>query len=332
MSELRQDIFTGEWIIFAENRNERPSDFSSKPSENSKKHDDKAYDKECAFCLNNEKMTPKAIYQNDADGKWSIRVFSNMYPAVSPEKNAVNKNSFYNNENGYGYHEVLVDTPYHNEAVHDFSKEHLFEILKVLKDRYAKLKKDKNIKYIQIFKNCGSKAGASLVHSHWQIVALTVVPSEQKMHMEKSEKYYSEKNKNIFSDIIAFEKNEKLRIISENKYFIAFAPFASKLSYEVWIVSKEEIPSYQGLSFKKLELLADILKTILDKIKNLTDDICYNICFQDIPTDIDLSIKYYNWYLRVIPRMGNPAGFEFGTASYLNPVLPENAALYFRKK
>ena len=50
------------------------------------------------------------------------------------------------------------------------------------------------------------------------------------------------------------------------------------------------------------------------------------MCFEDTPKGKD-----GHWFMRILPRMGNLAGFEYGTASYINPVLPEDAALYMRK-
>ena len=79
MSELRQDILTGEWVIFAGNRKSRPYDFI--------KHSiPKTSDKtDCQFCPGNETMTPDAVYQNAADGEGTIRVFPNKYQAVNDE-------------------------------------------------------------------------------------------------------------------------------------------------------------------------------------------------------------------------------------------------------
>ena len=73
--------------------------------------------------------------------------------------------------------------------------------------------------------------------------------------------------------------------------------------------------------------LAEILKTVLSATKTLRKGICYNLCFEDTPKGYD-----GHWYMRILPRMGNPAGFEYGTNSYINPILPEDAAAYMRDK
>lgn len=321
MSELRQDILTGEWVIFAGNRKKRPFDFIKKSVPKTSDASD------CQFCPGNEFLTTGAVYQDGSDGNWTIRVFPNKYPAVDDDESAVDDEGFYNAVNGRGIHEVVVDTPEHLGIIHDFSVRHIFEVLKVIKTRFIDIASKEDIKYVQIFKNCGPDAGASIMHSHWQIMGVPVIPGEQENIMARSRKYELEKGGCIICDILSHELERGTRIVAENEHFAAFAPFASKLSYECNIAAKEHIPSFENFSEDMLYNLAEILKTVLSATKTLRKGICYNLCFEDTPKGYD-----GHWYMRILPRMGNPAGFEYGTNSYINPILPEDAAAYMRDK
>lgn len=321
MSELRQDILTGEWVIFAGNRKSRPCDFIKKSVPRSNDYSD------CQFCPGNESLTTEQVYQNDEDGEWTIRAFPNKFPAVSPSTSDREYEGFYTVIGGHGVHEVVVDTPEHLGAIHDFSVEHLFEVLKVIKKRYDTIYADKEIEYVQIFKNCGPDSGASIMHSHWQIIGVPVIPREQNNIIGKIQKYKEEKGSCIICDMVEHEKAKQIRIIDESENFIAYSPFASRMSYESDIAVKKHIGSFGEFDDDMLLEFAQILKNILFGTKYIRKEISYNLCFEDTPKGYD-----GHWFMRVIPRMGNPAGFEYGTNSYINPIMPEDSAEFMRKK
>lgn len=321
MSELRQDILTGEWVIFAGNRMKRPYDFVKKSVPKTTDSTD------CQFCPGNEHLTTEPVYQNGEDGNWTIRAFPNKFPAVSENAGKADDEGFYSAAPGRGIHEVVVDTPEHMGIIHDFSEEKLFEVLKVIKSRFEAISDADNIKYVQVFKNCGPDAGASIMHSHWQIIGVPVIPREQTVVRENCEKYRQERGKCLICDVVKHEINAEKRIIAETKSFAAFMPYASKMSYECDIAAKEHVRSFGDFDDEMIKELARLIKMVLSAVKTLRKGICYNMCFEDTPKGMD-----GHWYMRILPRMGNPAGFEFGTNSYINPILPEKAAVYMREK
>ena len=326
MSQMRQDILTGEWVIYASNRYNKPYEYKTTSVSAPLKNKENFV---CSFCPGNENLTTKAIYQNGDDGKWTIRVFPNKYPALCSDCDELNKSPLYKTLPGIGIHEVLVDTPNHNEVIHNFKVDHLCDVLKVLKLRLIYMKKDKSLKYIQIFKNCGQNAGASIIHSHWQILGVPIIPLEQSLIFENTKKYYDEKNRCVFCDIIENELSEKLRLIEENEKFLAFVPFAAKNSFEVFIAPKKHIPSFTEIPDQDMLSLAEILKNRLLGVSKIYPNISYNICFGEIP-EVENAAKFFHWYIRIIPRLGNHAGFEFATKTYINPMLPEKAAKIYK--
>ena len=133
MSEFRRNPFTGEWTLYAENRKNRPYEFTwSKP--------ERKTGEKCPFCRGHESWTTPAVYQDGANGVWSIRVFPNMYPAVSASGFYSERESFYEQTVGTGRHEVLVDTSTHGETIDEFSLGHMQEVLMVLRMRYVSMR------------------------------------------------------------------------------------------------------------------------------------------------------------------------------------------------
>ncbi|MEA4815410.1 MAG: DUF4931 domain-containing protein [Lachnospiraceae bacterium] len=252
-----------------------------------------------------------------------------MYPAVDYENARFHKEDFYMGDKGAGIHEVLVDTPLHTQKIHDFEIGHIFNILKVLEMRYEYIKKQDGIRYVQIFKNLGPEAGASIMHSHWQIMGIPIIPRMQQLAYFVAKKYLEESGGCIYCDMLKYELKVEKRIIYTSNNFVVFAPYASRITYEFWIIPKAHISSISELNDELMLEFAKVLKLMLLKTTKLTEDTCYNICFQDMPSNGE-GKEHCHWYARIVPRLGSFAGFEFATGSYINHIYPEMAAEFYR--
>lgn len=314
MSELRRNPFTGEWTLYAENRQHRPYEFQwSSPQYKG--------DLICPFCPGEEKRTPEPLYQSGPDGAWEIRVFPNMYPAINQQCEEVEKEVFYEQVVAAGVHELLIDTPEHTQTIDTFSREHLEQVLAVLQQCYAEIRKQPNIAYVQIFKNCGAQAGMSIQHSHWQLIGMPLIPERIRkmtvLGMKDQECQYCK--------MLAYEKQHKSRIVTENEDFIALTPYASRFPYEVWIFPQVHQCAFAALDAKARGSLADLLHQLLPQIAHLRGDTSYNICVMDGGKEQD-----FHWHLQILPRIGGFAGFECATECYINTTFPEEAAKQYQ--
>ncbi len=310
MSELRRNPFTGAWTLYAGNRQHRPYEFQWT-------HPQYKGDTICPFCPGEEKRTTKPVYQNGPDGAWDIRVFPNMYPAMNQEYENVEREAFYEQMVAPGFHEVLIDTPKHTQTIDTFSKEHLQDVLEILQQRYHHIRKQPNIAYVQIFKNCGAQAGMSIQHSHWQLIGLPLVPER----IRKMTIAGIQNNECQYCKLLAYEKQHQRRVVAENKEFLAIAPYASRFPYEVWIFPQLHQCAFESLDAKQREGLADLLHILLPQIAHIRGDTSYNICLMDGGKGQD-----FHWHLQILPRIGGFAGFECATECYINTTLPEEAA------
>ncbi len=312
MLELRKDYILERWVIAASLRAKRP-----------KEHKQKFKVKEpkvCVFCPGNENLTPPEIGRIEKKGKWILRWFPNKFPFVEQKGSAKikTKNKFFTHSSGYGKHEVIADTNKHNVQLWDTKKEHIKLLLEVIKKRINKLEKLKNIKYVSVFKNHGEKAGTSIIHSHVQITALSDIPPAVKEEITAIKKH----KKCPYCDIIKIEKKFKRKCF-ENKNFLAFAPYASRFNYEVWLFPKKHIKILNELNDKEMLDLADILLKVLRKIRELS--LSYNFHLHYSPKKADL-----HFHIEVTPRIAVWGGFEFSTDITINSVMPEFAAEFYR--
>ena len=323
MSQMRKDIFSGEWVIFASNRKNKPYNYKRGSGIEEKE------DNICPFCPKNEKMTPPAVFELKNSQGWEIRVFDNMYPALNDYEFEKDCDSFYESFDGFGIHEVIVDTPEHTMDIANASEEHLYRLLCVIKQRLDKVFSNKMIEYVQVFKNNGPYAGASISHSHWQVLGVPVLTSEQEAAFKAFEEYKAKTGRCIMCDMVEHETEAVKRIIKENESFVSFAPYASRQSFEMWIVPKRHVQTMKELTEDELKSLAGFLKEMLTKVESIRKGISFNICIQEKAKSTKDGL--FHWYIRILPRIGSWAGFEYATRCFINPILPEYAAEFYRK-
>jgi len=327
MPELRKDPVSGRWVIISIERGKRPSDFGMRVS--AKKGGF------CAFCEGNERTTPPEIMAfRPGSGKpntpgWTLRVVSNKFPALNIEGGLGREGEgIFDKMNGVGAHEVIIECPDHNLTLSTMPLKSVEDTLWAFHHRITDLKNDSRFRYVLVFKNEGDDAGASLEHSHSQLIALPIVPHLVQEEIDSSRQYYTYKERCIFCDVIRQERGSKTRVISENDDFIALAPFASRSPFETIILPKRHESSFMpNGSFR---LLAQILQQTLRQIDKVLDMPPYNMMIHTSPFK-DEKNDYYHWHIEIIPKLTKIAGFEWGSGFYINPTTPEEAAKFMRE-
>ncbi|MBW2977085.1 galactose-1-phosphate uridylyltransferase [Candidatus Woesearchaeota archaeon] len=314
MGILRKDYILDRWVYYAAERKKRRMEFK----EESPVIDNKI----CFFCPGNENLTPKEIGRVEYKDSWKVRWFPNKFPAVELKGNAEikAKNKFLREGKAYGFHEVIAETRDHEKQLSDLSAEHIKEILGVYALRIKALSKLKGIKYVVVFKNQGHKAGTSLVHSHTQIAAISILPESVMEEIKAAKKF----KKCPYCSIIGLESKSKRNIL-ENKSVIAFAPYASRFNFEAWIFPKRHVRNITEMYENELYDMAFALKKILLKLKELNAS--YNFFLHYAPKGTDL-----HFHIEVTPRIGKFGGFEYSTGAIINSVTPEEAARFYRGK
>jgi UDPglucose--hexose-1-phosphate uridylyltransferase len=339
MPELRYDPLQHRWVIIATERETRPSDL----------HETTKYNRvrTCPFCAGHESSTPPEVWAirdphtSPNSPGWKVRVVPNKYPALMIEaKGRRIGMGYYDLIEGAGAHEVIIESPQHDQSFPELPPEHIKWILLAYRERLKDLYKDPRFKYVLIFKNHGVRAGASLAHSHSQLIATPIVPRNVSMKLDAAKQHYENKERCLICDLIQQDLDDKRRIIAAENGFIALAPYASRFPFEVFIAPVEHNSSFAEVTDEELERLSRFLKDILLRIKKVLHDPPYNYVFNTSPNtealpkraDQWVTLKYdYHWHVEIIPRLTRIAGFEWGSGFYINPSIPETAAQYLRE-
>jgi UDPglucose--hexose-1-phosphate uridylyltransferase len=327
MPELRKDPVLGRWVIISTERGKRP--LANGNYEIQRKGGF------CPFCEGNETHTPPEVlaYRNgsgkDSPG-WTLRVVPNKYPALQIE-GAISREGegIYDRMSGIGAHEVIVESPEHDMTFSKMPEKSIENVFWAFRDRVLDLKKDKRLRYIMIFKNEGEPAGASLEHTHSQLIALPIVPKRTAEMIAGAKAYFNYKERCVYCDIIQQEKEEGSRIIEENNFFVAMAPFASRFPFEMTILPKQHSAFFEEGQKQQFEQLAKLLKSLLSKMDRTLENPAYNMMIHSSPF-YENTNEYFHWHIEIIPKLTNVAGFEWGTGFYINPVPPEEATEFLR--
>jgi UDPglucose--hexose-1-phosphate uridylyltransferase len=209
--------------------------------------------------------------------------------------------------NGIGAHEVIIETPDHVVTNSGLPTEHMVEVLWAYRDRMIDLKKDSRFSYGLLFKNVGMAAGASLEHTHTQLIVMPIVPRTVNAEMDGARRFYNYRGRCIFCDMIIQEAADRKRVVFETEHYIAFSPFAARFPFETWIVPKRHSSCFENIQKVEIEDLAETLKRTLKKIEVTLEMPPYNYVIHTSPFDQG-ELPYYHWHIEIIPRLTKVAG------------------------
>jgi len=330
MPELRRDPVVGRWVIIDSDHTKGPLDFPKVDNTPNRQAI-------CPFCPGREYQTPQEVGAVRGPNSpantpgWLVRTVPNKFPVLSSEGTLEKEgHGIYDQMTGIGAHEVLIESPDHDKTLTELTKEEMQAVISQYQDRYRQLSKDNRFKYVVIFKNFGASAGATVEHTHSQIIALPMVPKTVLEELKGCEHYYQHHGRCVFCDMIAQEYQDKERIVVENSSFLAFCPFAPRYAFETWIIPKGHSADFVNKNQDTQAHLAQILQEVLKKVKKALGNPSYNYYLHTAPIG-HAHEACYHWHIEIIPKLTFSVGFEWGTGLHIVPTFPHEAARFLRE-
>jgi len=322
--QIRKNPISGRWTLIATDRALRPLDEPDVPEL-------------CPFCEGHERETPPELLARREPGTlpngpgWRVRVIPNRFPAVRiGADGAVRTDGLFEELGGIGSHEVIIDCPHHEVRFGALPVEAIREVIGVWRDRILAHHAQDGLKYVQIFKNKGIEAGASLGHNHSQLIALPLVPSAVLEEIDSGRSYFELKGRCLFCDLIDHERAAGARVVAENEHFVVVCAYAALWPFETWVLPKRHRSHFERSSDAELRGLASTLGDLLRRFDAGLKAPPYNLVLHTAPLRVE-ALPHYHWHLELLPRLTQPAGFEWGTGWHINPVPPEQAAAFLRE-
>ncbi len=309
MQELRWNPVTGEWVIVAAHRKERPVESVEGV-------------RQCPFCPGSPEV----------EGEWEVLSLPNKFPSLVPDPPKPSKHRFYRTRAAKGVCEVLLETREHEGDLCDLTLEKAKKVVDLYAKRYSELGELDYVKYVFIFRNKGEVIGVTLHHPHSQIYALPFIPPLIARELKSSRRFYREKEECLFCMIRRIEEEDNVRVIYENEDFTCFLPFYAKWPYEVHVYPKRHVQSLPELAEKERVSLADALITVTATYNNLFGfSMPYIMAIHQKPTDgknydhYHLHVEFYPPY-RSKEKLKYPAGIERGAGTWTYDATPEEKA------
>jgi UDPglucose--hexose-1-phosphate uridylyltransferase len=332
LPEFRRDIITDEWVLIAAERAKRPKNFKEEKIDIETK-----INIVCPFDSGNEHMTPPEILRISSSGKivdsrspWQIRVVPNKFPALRLDSAlSTKKIGIYDVMNGFGLHEVVINSPEHLLNLNQLSEFNIRLIIETYVRRLREIKKDLRINSVVIMLNQGKDAGASLEHTHSQIFAIPFISPVLEKELHGIKRYYKNNKCCAVCDILNFEIEDCKRKVFENKDFLIIEPFASRGPFETWIIPKKHNSNFENISDEEIKLFAECLKVLVDFFHYELNDASFNYYIHTGPLNTDTNY-HYHWHFELMPKLSMKAGFEIATSIDINIAIPEYTADFMK--
>jgi len=325
--QLRQNIITGEWVVFAPERAKRPSDYISISSE--KKQDKK----NCPFCLD----STNSEYENRLkgfDGEFAY-VLTNKFPAFIEDNSVCNpkalkiEDDFFEQKASLGGHDVVAMRD-HEIDMPKFSIEMWTDLFQVIKKRYNYFEDICNVEYVMPIYNHGPEAAASIEHPHAQIFASSIIPNTISKELLHTAKYHHDKKTCAFCDLVKHELEQNTRVLFENEDFVAFNFYAARFPFETWILPKDHQSHFTHTSGKQLENFSKICQQVFNRLDVVLNDPPVNFFIHSAPAKEKDKMAHFHWHMEIAPRLANYGGYEMGSGVIIDIIPPESAADYLR--
>ncbi len=178
--------------------------------------------------------------------------------------------------------------------------------------------------YVQIVQNWGAQAGARTNHLCLDVYDLPQIPHRIAEELGGAARFVIREGECPWCRLVRDETRRPDRLVWEDTWNVAFAPYASRSPFEVWIVPRNHAADFATSSDRDVQATAEALRQVLSRLAASLDGPPYNLVLHTAPLREQVEATYH-WHWEIHPRLREIAGLEVGTGLPVNPVSPEDA-------
>jgi UDPglucose--hexose-1-phosphate uridylyltransferase len=317
--ELRKDPITRSWVVVG-----HPERHKARPDP-------------CPLCSTEVRSgNTRTLLEIPTQGASQVRVHPHFRPLYRIEgEPARSAEGIFDRMDAVGAHEIVVETPDHERLLANMTDEEIEHILDAYALRIQDLKRDARFKYVAVFKNQGASSGEEWTHSHSQITATTFVPRRILYELRAAREWYRAHERCVFCDILRQEMRQKKRMVDSVGDTYAFCPYASRVPYETWIMSKTHNHQFEALAAgESRRQLASLLGRTLRRLQHVAPS--FHMVLHTAPNTLqtkgELSEYWrtiagdYHWHFEILPIAEHRSKSYSIKEVYFNSTMPEFAA------
>ena len=323
MATFRKDPFGPAWVLISPERGLEASDFGSVGRPASVSALSPGQD---AGLREIDARRPSGSRRDGPD--WRIRVLDAPSRLLDDRPFEVRGTVPFLHAPARGRQEIVVEHPDPRARIERYPSDHLVDLLRVWRDRMARLADDPTVRHVQLVRNVGSEAGADYAHPYATVLGSPVPNRWVDEERTTAEAYREEHGNCLFCDVLEHECAERERLVAQNDRYVALTPWASKTPFETWIVPRRHESSFGAEPVNALPDLADLLRSVVRSLATALDDPPYNLLLHAVP---EAGHAAYHWHIELLPRLTRKAGFDWSSGFYVNPTPPEDAARFLRE-
>ena len=327
MFEFRQNLATREWVIVATEEGRRLRDIQPELPGVAEVPD---RDEDCPYCPGNEDQTPPPESVLRGREGWKIRVVPDKFSLI--RKDITPMRSFegrFIKAAGYGISETVIETPLHNRSIGSMDVRDVRDIINVYLQRYDVISKEYECNLVTIHKSKTASGAPEKIHPHSQIIALPIVPFHVRAAFRESMFYFDYTGSCVYCHMLAEELAQKVRIILENKHFVSFCHFASKVPYEIRILPRRHCASFNYIGEDEIGDLAAILRETMYRLEQALRYPEYSVLIRSAPVGEEGS-RYLHWFISIEPKIPALQAIDSGVKVRVNLFPPEECARVLR--
>ena len=178
--------------------------------------------------------------------------------------------------------------------------------------------------HLQIVQNWGGQAGARTNHLCLDMYDLPQIPHRIAEELGGAARYVIREGECPWCRHVREEPRRPERLVWQDDDTVAFAPFASRSPFEIWIVPRRHEADFGRAGDADVRATAEALRQVLGRLAAGLDGPPYNLVLHTAPLREQVDATYH-WHWEVHPRLREIAGLELGTGLPVNPVSPEDA-------
>ena len=228
----------------------------------------------------------------------------------------------------FGKHEVIVESAQHKICFAELTLHEARLACLAYRDRLQAARETVGIKFAHVFKNRGPAAGASLEHVHTQLIALPSVPTRVAQMLDNFRRLFQGSD-TALTKWLDLEIESDTRIVERTDNLIAYCPYAARFPFETRISPIEGASNFLEADLPLIHEFSDLLQRTVRRIELVSGRAAYNFSLNVPPFDASIS-RRFSWQLELFPRISTPAGFEWATGWFINPLSPEESAKILR--
>ena len=178
--------------------------------------------------------------------------------------------------------------------------------------------------HLQLVQNWGGQAGARTNHLCLDLYDLPQIPHRVGEELGGAARYVIREGECPYCRLVRDEARSRQRLVWEDEHNVAFAPWASRSPFELWIVPRRHDADFGRASDADVRSTAAALRHVLGRLAASLDGPPFNLVLHTAPLRERVDATYH-WHWEIHPRLRAIAGLELGTGLPVNPVSPEAA-------